>query len=66
MSNLIKTIIGFVLAGVIAAGGYFTNSYTTSEAIEVVTDAGKAAEACERLLSGQGFTIKEPTTTEGN
>ena len=65
MSNLVKTILGFAVAGVIAAGGYFTNEYTTSQAIEIVTNAEKAASACETLLAGQGFTIKEPTTTEG-
>lgn len=67
MSNLVKTILGFVVAGVIAAGGYFTKAYTVSDAVEIVTDAGKAADACESLLKGQGYAVKTPTetTTEG-
>lgn len=62
MSNLVKTIVGFVLAGVIAAGGYFTGDYTASQATEIVTDSAKASEACESLLKGQGYDITLPDT----
>lgn len=66
MSNIAKTILGFVVAGIIAAGGYFTKAYTVSDAVEVVTNAEKAADVCERLLQGQGYEVKTPDETTEN
>jgi len=59
--KIIKTILGFAAAAIIAAGGYFTNAYTTTEAIAVITDTNKSIAACTLLLNGEGFT----TTNEG-
>lgn len=60
MNNVIKVVMGFAVAGVIAISGYFTKAYTVDEAVAVVTDTSKATEACVNLLSGQGFKTEKP------
>lgn len=63
MNNIIKTVLSFAVAGVIAVAGYFTKAYTVDEAVAVVTDTAKATEACESLLKGQGFKTADPVET---
>lgn len=63
MNQIVKTAVGFAVAGCIAIGGYFAKAYTVDEAVSVVTDTAKATEACTNLLQGQGFKTADPVET---
>ena len=58
--GFLKTIMALVAGVIIAAGGYFTKTYTLDEAVEVALDADKASVACETLLNGQGYVVEAP------
>lgn len=57
MNNVFKGVAAFAAAIVIAAGGYFTKSISSGDAIAIATSPEKAISQCESILQGKGFII---------
>lgn len=58
-----KTVIGLVVAGVIAVGAFLTNGGDVGAALRIAFDKDAAAAECKVLLTEQGATITPAAET---